>query len=66
MQLLATYGASLEECRDEVQLREIIACAIFLEHDDTTEWLLDRGQALNMDLDAELDQGAHPSGHSLL
>jgi hypothetical protein len=49
----------LDECRDAAQLREIIACAIFLEHDDATAWLLDRSEALNMDLDAKLEQGAH-------
>lgn len=58
VQLLAAYGADLDECREAAHTLEIMACAIFLDLDAALHVLLDHCDDHGVDRNATLTQGA--------
>lgn len=58
VQLLAAYGASLEDCREAAHVLEVMACAIFLDLDAALDVLLDHCEDHHINRNATLEQGA--------
>jgi hypothetical protein len=58
VQLLAAYGASLDDFADKEGLVEVIAYSVFLELDNALDSLLARCRELGMDINGTLSQGA--------
>ena len=61
VQLLVAYGGDVGEMEDHTALLEVSAFSLFLELDNAVSALLTQCNALGVDLDRPLSQGALPT-----